>query len=68
MFHKEEAIANVVQDQQYATDLIRQEKEALIEHSEQLDHEIARLQRKERINEQALAEQCENAERRIEYE
>jgi predicted nuclease with TOPRIM domain len=33
-----------------------------------MDHEIARLKRKEIIHEKALCEQVENAERRVEYE
>jgi hypothetical protein len=48
--------------------MLREEKENNTEMLENLEHEIARLTRKDLIHEKAFVEQVENIERRIEYE
>ena len=56
VFVREEAIAEVVQREQYSSDMIRGEKERNEDKIEGLEHEVARLKRKEIINEKALIE------------
>ena len=48
--------------------MLREEKDTNTEMLENLEHEIARLNRKDLIHEKAFVEQVENIERRIEYE
>jgi hypothetical protein len=48
--------------------MLREEQENNTEMLENLEHEIARLTRKDLIHEKAFVEQVENIERRIEYE
>ena len=48
--------------------MLKEEKERNAELIEHLEHEIVRLTRKEHIHEKSWVEQCENVERRIEYE
>lgn len=48
--------------------MLREEKDTNTEMLENLEHEIARLTRKDLIHEKAFVEQVENIERRIEYE
>ena len=68
VFVKEEVIAGVIQEQTYQGDILRQEKENGEEQMKALDHEIIRLNRKEKLQEAALVEQLDNMGRRIEYE
>ena len=68
VFVKEEVIAGVIQEQTYQGDILRQEKEDGEEQMKALDHEIIRLNRKEKLQEAALVEQLDNMGRRIEYE
>ena len=46
---KEEVIAGVIQEQTYQGDILRQEREHREEQLKALDHEITRLNRKERL-------------------
>jgi hypothetical protein len=68
VFVREEVIAGVIQEQTYQADILRQEKEDRDEQLKALEHEITRLNRKEKLQEAALVEQLENMGRRIEYE
>ncbi len=56
VFVKEEVIAGVIQEQTYQGDILRQEKEDREEQLKALEHEITRLNRKERLQEAALVE------------